>query len=140
VHRIFEAYAPPLHDGFLYQLASEVRMHGSEDLDELVQEGRIRMWQLWQEEQWSRVIEPRGVNFYAKAVKRRMQAVCYRRVPAFGAIDPRQGYSDLTRHVTASLDRTDEDGDVPAEIRRLAYETPFELLDRIPAVLLGLVG
>jgi hypothetical protein len=139
MHKIFEAYEPPLTDGFLHVLAHEVRMGGAADVDDLVQEGRIRMWQLWQEAQWDRSIAPRGTSFYAKAVKRRMQALLYRHAPAYGNDSARQGYTDVMRHASSSLSFSDQDG-MPPEIARLIEETPFELLDRMPAVLVGLIG
>lgn len=121
-------YEPPVEDRLLYFIARGIDIYDIGDIDELVQEGRIRVWQLWQEAQWVRNIAPRGQAFYAKAAQRRMQAVCYRKTRTFGDT-PRPGYVDALNYAES---RIDADGFVEP-----AHEVPYDLLDRIPAALLA---
>lgn len=121
-------YEPPVDDRLLYFLAKSIDIYAIGDIEELVQEGRIKVWQLWQEAQWVRTIAPRGQAFYAKAAQRRMRAVCYRKTRTFGGT-PRSGYADALNHCT---DRIDAEGFVEP-----VHEVPYDLLDRIPAALLA---
>ena len=125
---IIGTYEPPVEDRLLYFIARSIDIYGIGDTDELVQEGRIRVWQLWQESQWQRNIAPRGQAFYAKAAQRRMQAICYRKTRTFGDI-PRAGYVDALNHCDA---RIDAEGFTAPSV-----EIPFDLLDRIPAELMA---
>lgn len=121
-------YNPPVEDRLLYYIARNLDVYGIGDVDELVQEGRIRVWQLWQEHQWVRTKDAKPKAWYAKAAQRRMQAICYRKTRTFGG-QPRAGYVDALNHVEGS---TDAEGFVPP-----TAEVPYDLLDRLPAVLIG---
>lgn len=125
---IIGAYEPPVDDRLLYFIARQIDIYAIGDIEELVQEGRIKVWQLWQERQWVRGMTAMPSAWYAKAAKRRMQAVCYRKTRTFGDI-PRAGYVDALNHIT---DRIDAEGFVEPR-----SEIPFELLDRMPAELMG---
>lgn len=120
-------YEPPVEDRLLYFIARTIDIYDIGDIDELVQEGRIKVWQLWQEAQWVRNIAPRGQAFYAKAAQRRMQAICYRKTRTFGGV-PRAGYVDALNHAGS----IDVEGFVEPMV-----EMPFELLDRVPAGLMA---
>jgi Sigma-70 region 2 len=121
-------YEPPLSDAYLHTLARQVDLYGTADRDDLVQEGRIKAWQIWQEIQWSRVLTDKPVAYYAKAAKNRMRAVLMHKTQPFGTAT-HQGYADLMNHGTVELDR--EGVTDPVE------ETPFDLLDRVPGTLIG---
>jgi hypothetical protein len=110
-------------------MAHQVDMHGDGDIDELVQEARITIWRIWQETMWTRTAAAKPTGYYVKAAKSRMRAICYRKVSTFGA-EGRQGYMDAANHSEVRLD--DENTIDPT-----AEEIPFELLDRIPACLIG---
>jgi hypothetical protein len=127
---IFDAYEPPVPDRLLYFIAHKLNLYGEADVDELVQEGRIAIWQLWQEVQWVRNKEaPRTSSYYAKVAQRRMQRLCFGHAATFGGF-PRQGYTDALHHA-------DLDIDDPEVFTQPSTETPFELLDRIPGSILG---
>ena len=96
-------YAPPVDDRLLYFIARGVDVYDTGDIEDIVQEGRIKVWQLWQEAQWVRTIAPRGRAFYSKAAQRRMQAVYHRRTRFFGDAC-RPGYSDALNHADIRLD------------------------------------
>jgi hypothetical protein len=100
---IIDEYVPPVDDKLLYWLAHKINIYGNGDVDEMVQEGRIKVWQLWQEAQWVRTCEPRSKSFYAKAAQRRMQAICYNKTRTFGGIN-RSGYMDMLNHIDVYLD------------------------------------
>jgi Sigma-70 region 2 len=125
---IFDAYEPPLPDRFLYYLAWEVMAGGPGDAEDLVQEARIKIWQLWQETQWVRTAAVKPASYYAKAAKNRMRAIYYRKTYSFGGTS-HQGSADAMVHSPAALDAEDfiEPG----------IEIPFDLLDRIPGMLLA---
>ena len=127
---IFDAYEPPVSDRLLYFIANKLNLYGTADVDELVQEGRIAVWRLWQEYQWVRNKEaPRTSAYYAKVAQRRMQKLCFGHAATFGGF-PRQGYTDALNHSDKILD----DEEVFFEP---SHEIPFELLDRIPGSILG---
>jgi Sigma-70 region 2 len=125
---VISAYEPPLTDAELRNLARQVDLYGTGDADDLVQEGRIKAWQIWQEIQWSRALTDKPTGYYVKAVKRRMRAVLMRKTQPFGT-PTHQGYSDLLNHDLVELDR--EGFPEPVE------EVPYDLLDQFPAVLIG---
>jgi hypothetical protein len=100
---IIDEYRPPVDDKLLYYIARKVDVYDISDVDELVQEGRIRVWQLWQEIQWVRTKSEKPPAWYAKAAQRRMQAVCYGHTRTFGGT-PRPGYVDMINHIDISLD------------------------------------
>jgi hypothetical protein len=125
---IIGSYDPPVDDRLLYFIARQLDIYGIGDIDELVQEGRIRVWQLWQERQWVRGMTAMPSAWYAKAAKRRMQTILYKHTRTFGDT-PRPGYVDALNHIT---DRIDAEGFVEPRT-----EIPFELLDRMPGDLLG---
>ena len=123
---LFDDYEPPLDDKLLYYFAYGIDTHGR-DPDDLVQEARIKMWQLWQEQQWVRTSTPKPKAWYVTAVKRRMLQVYLRKSPPFGTA-ARPGYSDaMNRDCTGITERQE----------RLPIETPFELLDEFPAELVA---
>jgi hypothetical protein len=127
---IFDAYEPPVSDQLLYFIAHKLNLYGDADVDELVQEGRIAIWRLWQEIQWVRSKEPpRTSAYYAKVAQRRMQKLCFGHAATFGGF-PRQGYKDALNHSDKILDD-------PEVFFEPSTETPFELLDRIPGSILG---
>ena len=100
---IIDEYVPPVDDRLLYWLAHKIDVYGCGDIEEMVQEGRIKVWQLWQETQWVRTCKPRTNAFYTMAAKRRMQAICYNKTRPFGGIN-RSGYMDMLNHIDVSLD------------------------------------
>jgi hypothetical protein len=120
-------YEPPVDDRLLYYIARTIDIYGIGDLDELVQEGRIRVWQLWQEAQWRRNLAPRGQAFYSKAAQRRMQTILYKHTRTFGDT-PRPGYVDALNRASS----ISAEGFVEPLV-----EMPFDLLDRVPAELMA---
>lgn len=129
---ILSDYEQPVPDRLLYYIAHRVNVLGRADANDLVQEGRIRMWQVWQEIEWVRTKEqPQNPQaYYAKVAQRRMQTVCYGKSATFGG-QGRQGYQDAMTHADNVLD------DDAAFFAHPVVEIPFELLDRIPGILLA---
>jgi DNA-directed RNA polymerase specialized sigma24 family protein len=80
------SYTPPLSDAYLQYLAKWTTQNQALH-DDLVQEGRIRVWQAWQKEPG----KPR--QYYVVAVKRRMMGLCMG-VERFTGHAGRRGYVD----------------------------------------------
>lgn len=136
-----ESPKAPLPDAYLQYLAGCVTDDRSLH-DDLVQEGRIKAWQAWAKEP----DKPR--QYYVVAVKRRMIGLCSGRERPTGyagrrgyvdAMSPKHPYPESVQEMTEDLESDDAVAVLPW-VQRILTETPFELLDRMPACLVGLVG
>ena len=128
---IIPEYVQPVPDRLLYHIGHRVNLYGNSDIEDLIQEARIHVWQLWQDIAWSRNKSEPGnpVAFYAKVAQRKMQSVCYGKQQFFGGVN-RRGSQD-------ALYRADRDIDDPESFREPSYEVPYEALDQFPAELIA---